>query len=74
MVFLKATLTFKINFVCFNESPLKKMKNTFHFTLKGLLYLNFCLYLKDKVDFKIHDVTTWLTNNYNNHIAQFLRK
>ena len=43
-------------------------------------YLNFCLhflvrqkkqfYYKDKVSFKIYDVTTWLTNNYNKHIAQ----
>ena len=27
----------------------------------------------DKVNFKIHNVTTWLTNNYNTHIAQFSR-
>ena len=25
---------------------------------------------KDKVNFKIHDVTTWLANNCNAHIAQ----
>ena len=30
--------------------------------------------LKDKVNFKIFDVTTWLTNNYNTHITQYLRK
>ena len=29
---------------------------------------------KDKVNIKIHDVTTWLTNNYNTHIAQSLTK
>ena len=29
---------------------------------------------KDKVNFKIYDVTTWLTNNYNTHIAQYLAK
>ena len=29
---------------------------------------------KDKVNFKIFDVTTWLTNNYNTHIAQYLTK
>ena len=27
-----------------------------------------------KVSFKIFDVTTWLTNNYNTHIAQYLTK
>ena len=30
--------------------------------------------LKDKVNFKIHDVTTLSTNNYNTHIAQYLKK
>ena len=29
---------------------------------------------KDKLNFKIYDVTTWLTNNYNAHIAQYLTK
>ena len=27
-----------------------------------------------KFDFKIYDVTRWLTNNYNTHIAQYLTK
>ena len=27
---------------------------------------------KDKVNFEIYDVTAWLTNNYNTHIAQYL--
>ena len=27
-----------------------------------------------KVNFKIHDVTTWLTVNCNTHIAQYLMK
>ena len=30
--------------------------------------------LKDKVIFKIHDVTPWLPNNCNTHIAQYLTK
>ena len=33
-------------FICFNESPLKMMKNAFYFILKApfvLKYLNFCL-------------------------------
>ena len=29
---------------------------------------------KNKINFKIFDVTTWLTNNYNTHIAQYLTK
>ena len=27
-----------------------------------------------KVKLKFHEVTTWLTNNYNIHIAQYLEK
>ena len=30
--------------------------------------------LKHKANFKIYDVTTWLTNNYNTHIIQYLTK
>ena len=44
------------------ERPLKMMKNAFYFTLKA------------KVNFKIHDVTLWLTNDYNTYIAQYLIK
>ena len=29
---------------------------------------------KDKVNFKFYDVTAWLTNNFNTHIAQYLEK
>ena len=29
---------------------------------------------KDKVDFKIYDVTAWLIDNCNTHIAQYLEK
>ena len=29
---------------------------------------------KDNVNFKIHDVTTWKTNNCNTHIAQYVKK
>ena len=29
---------------------------------------------KDKAYFKVHDVTSWLPNNYNTHIAQYLTK
>ena len=70
-----------------SESPLKKMKNAFYLILKALFVLKifkflFCLFghgertacLKDKDNFKIYDTTTWLTNNYNTHIAQYLSK
>ena len=30
--------------------------------------------IKDKANFKVYDVTTLLTNNYNTHIAQYLMK
>ena len=29
---------------------------------------------KDKVSFKIFDITAWLANNYNTYIAQYLTK
>ena len=57
------------------------MKNAFYFTSKALsvsVYLSFChdflvmqkkrLDKNDKVNFKIYDVTTWLTNNCNIYI------
>ena len=40
-------------------------------------YLRFCpkrLDKKDKVNFKFHDVTAWLTNNRNTHITQYFEK
>ena len=69
------------------ESPLKMMKNTFCFTSKVLFDLKIFKFLswlfghvekrldyKGKVDFKIYDVTTWLTSNCNTHINQYLKK
>ena len=63
------------------ESPLKIMKNAFYFTLKGLFvlkifkflssifgYVEKQLGLKDKIHFKIYDVTTWETNNWNTYL------
>ena len=53
-----------------NESPLKMMKNVFYFILKALFVLKIFTFIyflvmlkkrldqKDKVNFKIHDVTT----------------
>ena len=30
--------------------------------------------IRKKANFKIHDVTAWLTNNCHTHIAQYLKK
>ena len=67
--------------------PLKMMKNGFYFTSKGLFALKIFKFLywifghllkqldkKDKVNFKFYDVTAWLKNNCNAHIAQYLEK
>ena len=63
------------------------MKNAFYFILKALFVLkilNFCpdffVHLGKQLDkevqdnFKIYDVTTWETNNYNTYIAQYLQE
>ena len=42
---LDSHLPKKIHFICFNESPLKKMKNVFHFILKALFVLNISTFL-----------------------------
>ena len=59
-----------------NESPLKMMKNAFYFTSKALFglvgHVAKRLDKKDKFNFKFYDVTAWLTNNCNTHIAQYL--
>ena len=52
----------------------------FYFILKAFFVLKIIEFLSwlfghvDKVNFKIYDVTIWLTNNRNTHIAQYLRK
>ena len=69
------------------KNPLKITKNIFYFMLKAIFvlkYLYFCpdvfghvekqLDRKNKINFKIHDVTDWETNNYNIHFVQYLRK
>ena len=63
------------------------MENAFHTRSKALLILKifkfwFLLFShveksldkKDTVNFKFYDVTAWLTNNHNTHIAQYLKK
>ena len=62
-------------------------KNVFYFTSKALSILKifkFSSWLfghvakqldkKDKVNFKCYDVTAWLTNNRDTHIAQYFEK
>ena len=68
-------------FVCFNESPLKMMKNAFYFTLKGLYVLkifddlNFWSCRKNGlmrhiwVISKAYDGATWFTDNNNTDIT-----
>ena len=68
------------------KSPLKMMKNAFYFTSNALFVLKMFKFLSsffgnvskrldsdDKVNFKSYDVTAWLTNNRNTHIAQYLK-
>ena len=63
------------------------MKNAFYFTSKAVFILKIFKVLarhfghvakrfdqKDMDDFKIYDVTVWLTNNCNIHIVQYLEK
>ena len=54
------------------------MKNAFYYVLKILFncfgHVGKLLDKKAEVNFKIYDVTTWETNNYNTHIAQHLKK
>ena len=60
------------------------MKNGFYLTLKALLVLKIFKLLSslfghvekrlDQVNFEICDVTPWLINNCNTHIAQYLKK
>ena len=63
------------------------LKNPFYFTSKAFFVLRIFNFLswffglavkrldkKDKVNFKIYDVTAWLTNKCNTHISQYLEK
>ena len=63
----------RISFICFNRSPLKMMKNAFCSILKALVvlkiyffswlfgYVENTAWLEIKVNFKIYDITVWLT-------------
>ena len=63
------------------------MKNAFYFNLKALTVVKITKFLswlfdhvekrldlRDKVNFKMYDITIWETNNYNAHVAQYLKK
>ena len=63
------------------------MKNAFYFMLKALFLIEIFTFLycifgnlekrldkKTMVNFKIHDVTYWITNVCNINIAQYLKK
>ena len=67
------------------QSSLEMMKNAFYLTLKALFILNVFSFLPllfahveqrfdEKINFKIYDVINWITDNYNIHIGQYLRK
>ena len=84
--FLKGALEDLRQFLA-SERPLQNMKNAFYITWKALFVFkifNFLswllghvgkrLDLKDQFNFKIYDVTTWLTNNCNTNIYQYLKK
>ena len=70
-----------------SESPLKMMKNAFYFNSKTLFFFKIFKFLseifghvakwfdkKDKVHFNFYDVTVWLANDRNTHIAQYFEK
>ena len=63
------------------------MKDAFHFILKAVFVLKVSKFLsrlfrhkekhlekKDNINFEFYDATTWLTNNYNTNIAQYLTR
>ena len=67
------------------EKYLKIMKNAIQFTLKALFFLEIFIFLSwlfghvendliRKIKFKIYDVTTRETNNWNINIVQYLKK
>ena len=63
------------------------MKSAFYFMLKAHWVLEISIFLicffgyvekpfdnNAMINFKIYDVTDWKTNNYNTHIAQYIKK
>ena len=71
------------------DSPLKIMKNDFYFVLKKFIsfswyshsylywffgHVGTLLVKKAKFNFKSYVITGWTANNYNTHIAQYVKK
>ena len=59
------------------------MKNAFYFTLQALFVLKILKFFGQvekrldqqyKTNFKMYDVKAWETNNFNTHIAHYLKK
>ena len=78
--------SFNEKYISIKESPSKLMKIAFYFILKALFILKMFKRLswlfdnvkktridcQDKVNCRIYDITTWLTNNYGTQIDQCL--
>ena len=77
----------KAGFIFSNGRPLNMIENAFYFMLKALFVLKIFTFCPDffghaekrpdknaKVNFKLNDVTYWETNNYNTHVADYLKK
>ena len=75
----------KVCVICQSENSLKMMKNAFYFVLKAFFvlkifkllswlfgYVGKTAWLEDKINFKIHEVTTWFTNNCNSHFVRLV--
>ena len=83
-VYYKSSLSFEVGLspsknicvTCFIKSLLEIMRNAFYFILKALFIIKIFRFLSwlfgdviKTVWLKIHDVTTWFSNNCNTHIA-----
>ena len=76
--FMLNAVYFMLNAVYFMLNPVYFMLNAVYFMITFLswffVYVEKLFDKKVLVSFKIHDVTDWATNNYNTHIAQYLKK
>ena len=76
--FLKVGLSSpkKISIISFIQKPLKDDEKCFSCNAFLSFYHDFLVMQRKRLDqnYKFHDVTTWLTNNYNTHSVQYLTK
>ena len=58
------------------KNAFKMLQNTFYFILKVLFVLKIFKFLSSHFGQvqNIYDITTWLTSNWNTHMAQYLTK